>query len=85
MAGESDYESLGINVLLRVREGDRRLPEFFASFSNGEVVGLESDGEQLIVALRIGSANWAGAVSYVESRLDRLGFDWRQHASCTRP
>ena len=85
MASEIDCESTGVNVLLQVREDDPRLGAIVESFSDGRIVGLDSDSGQLVVGLHVDAASWAAAVSFVESRLDRLDFDWRQHASCTRP
>ena len=85
MANETDYESTGVNVLLQVREDDPRLGAIVGSFSDGRIVGLQSDSGQLVVGLRVDAASWAAAVSFVESRLDRLDFDWREHASFARP
>jgi hypothetical protein len=85
MPSEIDYAGIGVNVLLRVREDDERLPEIVESFSDGKIVGLANDAAHVVVGLRIDAVSWPAVISYVESRLDRLDFDWRQHASCTRP
>jgi hypothetical protein len=89
MARETEYESLGVNVLVRIREDDPRhgaiLEALSASINGLRIVGLESDSGWLTVSLQVEAASWEAAVSHVEARLDGLAFDWRRHASCVRP
>lgn len=74
-----------INVVLEFAEHDPHVPELVEAFSNGWVVGIESRGGTVRLELETPGTSWGAAVTLVESRLDRLPFDWRSHASCKRP
>jgi ankyrin repeat protein len=74
-----------INVVLEFGEHDPHVRELVDAFGNGWVVGIESRGGTVRLELETPGTSWGAAVTLVESRLDRLPFDWRSHARCMRP
>jgi hypothetical protein len=85
MGAEADDERDGANVLGRIREDDDNLRDVLESFSDGVTVGVLIEGPYVVLGLRVAGDNWPAHVSQVESRLDRLNFDWRASVTCVRP
>jgi ankyrin repeat protein len=74
-----------INVVLEFDEHDPHVPELVEAFEDGWVVGITSRGGLVRLELATPGTSWGAAVTLVETRLDRLPFDWRSHACCKRP
>jgi hypothetical protein len=74
-----------INVVLEFAEQDPHVPELVDAFGDGWLVGIESRGGLIRLELETPGTTWGAAVTLVETRLDRLPFDWRSHACCKRP
>ena len=70
------------NVILRIREDDAGLKQVIESFSDGTLVGVEIDGPDVVLSLRVSGESWPAQISQVEARLDQLAFDWRAAVSC---
>ena len=85
MGAEVDDERDGANVIVRIREDDDMLKEVLESFSDEAIVGLLIEDSYVVLALRVAGESWPAHVSQVESRLDRLNFDWRASVTCVRP
>ena len=77
--------SLGANVVLHVREGDRHMAELVKAFDDGLIIGIQDEDGDFVLSLKVPAGSWEAAVSHVEMRLDKLSFDWRAHILCRRP
>jgi len=71
--------------VLEFDEHDPHVRELFEAFDNGWVVGITSVAGLVRLELETPGTTWGAAVTLVEGRLDRLPFDWREHACCKRP